>query len=221
MIPGFRNLHWCALAACVAFSTGATAARGEDPAASAALFLRVCSACHGERGDGKSLASAALKTTPRDFTTEQARTSLSREYMIAIVRDGRPHTAMVGRSVRLTQAEIEGVVDFIRTAFMPPEPGSPLAQGRAIYRTSCASCHGDRGQGRARRGAMAPAPPISPARARSGLGAGEMVEAILRQEHAPELALTAGEAQSVAAYVRTTFIETAAGRRATGAPRAE
>jgi hypothetical protein len=42
--------------------------------------------------------------------------------MIAIVRDGLYEAPMVGRKSRLSQAEIEAVVDFIRTTFMPPLP---------------------------------------------------------------------------------------------------
>ena len=38
--------------------------------------------------------------------------------MIAIVRDGRPHTPMVGRGERLSQQEIEAAVDYIRATFM-------------------------------------------------------------------------------------------------------
>ncbi|HEX4944842.1 MAG TPA: cytochrome c [Usitatibacteraceae bacterium] len=221
IVPGIP-----ALLAAIVSAFAVTAARGDAPMQPADLFLRVCSVCHGEKGDGKSLASTALKTSPRDFTTEEARTSLSREYMIAIVRDGRPHSAMVGRTMRLTHAEIEGVVDFIRTAFMAPEPGTPLAQGRALYRKSCASCHGDRGQGGPARGAIPASAPISAARARAGLTSEDMVEAISRERHIPGLpvvgsGLTADEVSAIVGYIRTAFIEAAAGRRAAGLPKAE
>ena len=59
-----------------------------------------------------------LATPPRDFTRPEAARDLSREYMIAIVRDGRPHTPMVGRGERLSQQEIEAAVDYIRATFM-------------------------------------------------------------------------------------------------------
>lgn len=191
---------------------------GEAVHPGAERFLRTCSACHGEKGDGRSRASATLKTPPRDFTTEEARTNLSREYMIAIVRDGRPHTAMVARSERLAQREIEDVVDFIRAAFMPPEPGSALARGRERYRKSCTACHGDRGQGLPTRAGGPAVPPLAAARARAGLTAQEMLEAILRDPHAPGFSLPAPrpdapEAQSVVEYVRSAFIEAAALRR--------
>lgn len=189
-----------------------------DPERGAATYQRVCSACHGERGDGRSLAAGALRNAPRDFTTEQAREALSREYMIAIVRDGRPHTPMVGRTERLGQADIEAVVDFIRAAFIPPEPGSPLAAGRSAYRRACAGCHGERGQGGPARAGLPAAPPVAAALAAPGLTAERMLRAMLRDPHVPGarvegLPLSGGEADAVAGYVRSAFIESAPGRR--------
>ncbi len=223
MLPGHRELGCWILAGILAFASSAGAGENEATSRSAALYLRVCSACHGENGNGKSLANTALKTSPRDFTTEEARTSLSREYMIAIVRDGRPHTAMVGRSARLAQGEIEGVVDFIRTAFMPPEPGTARAQGLALYRKSCAACHGDRGQGGTARAGSPPAPPLSASRVRAGLGDDAMVEAILRERHAPGMPVsgpgfTMAQTRSIVVYVRTSFIEAGARRRGKATP---
>lgn len=197
----------------------ATAAAATDAGRGAAIYQRVCAACHGEKGDGKSLASHALRTSPRDFTTEEARTGLTREYMVAIVRDGRPHSPMVGRSGRLAQEEIEAAVDFIRAAFMPPEPGTALARGRSLYRQSCAGCHGDRGQGGAIRGSARTAPPVSPARAGPGLTAARTTEALVRREHAagvavPGLPLAEEDAAAVAGYVRAAFIEAGVDRPA-------
>ncbi|NJD87612.1 MAG: cytochrome c [Betaproteobacteria bacterium] len=195
----------------------ATAAAAADPGRGATVYQRVCSACHGEKGDGRSLASHALRTAPRDFTTEEARLALSREYMIAIVRDGRPHTPMVGRTERLAQDEIEAAVDFIRAAFMPPEPGTPLAKGRSLYRSSCAGCHGDRGQGGVPRGGGRPVPAVSAVRAGPGLTPERMAQALRRHEHVPGLPvpglpLEAGESDAVARYIQAAFIEVVADR---------
>jgi len=104
-----------ALAGCVATPTPEPLPPARD---GATVYLRVCSACHGERGDGKSLTTAVLATAPRDFTRPEAARDLSREYMIAIVRDGRPHSPMVARGERLSQQEIEAAVDYIRATFM-------------------------------------------------------------------------------------------------------
>jgi mono/diheme cytochrome c family protein len=113
----------------------APVALAADPAQAAttinagAIYLRVCSACHGEKGDGNSLAQGALAKRPRNFTAPEARLRLNREYMIAIVRDGRPHSPMTGRASRLTQEEIEAVVDYIRARFMSAAPDAAPAPG--------------------------------------------------------------------------------------------
>ena len=110
--------------ACLAPTLLLAAACASDPAAQrtaidgGALYLRQCSVCHGEKGDGRSLATPALAKPPRDFTSMPAREGLSREYMIAIVRDGRPHSPMMARSSRLTQEQVEAVVDYVRERFM-------------------------------------------------------------------------------------------------------
>lgn len=98
-----------------------------------AIYLRVCSSCHGEKGDGNSLAQSALAKRPRNFTAPESRLRLNREYMIAIVRDGRPHTPMTGRASRLSQDEIEAVVDFVRARFMSAGP-DPAPAPAAIRR---------------------------------------------------------------------------------------
>ena len=104
----------------------ANAATAIDPGA---IYQRHCSACHGEKGDGNSLAQTTLAKKPRNFTAEESRLRLTREYMIAIVRDGRPHTPMMARKSRLSQEEIEAVVDLIRRRFMPAEHQNPPAKG--------------------------------------------------------------------------------------------
>ena len=114
-----------ALATSVAFA--ANPAQAGTAIDAGAIYLRVCSSCHGEKGDANSLAQGALAKRPRNFTAPEARLRLNREYMIAIVRDGRPHTPMTGRASRLTQEEIEAVVDYIRARFMGAAPDAAPA----------------------------------------------------------------------------------------------
>lgn len=82
------------------------------------IYARTCSVCHGELGAGSMWASANLRPAPRDFTSEQTRKNLTREAMVATVAAGRPNTAMAGYSSKLSEDEINDVVDFIRGSFM-------------------------------------------------------------------------------------------------------
>lgn len=178
----------------------------------AALYQRNCSVCHGEKGDGNSRARKSLAKEPSDFTAEDARRKLPRDYMIAIVRDGKHEAAMVGRKSRLSQAQIEVIVDFIRTAFMPPEPGSMLARGREIYLKTCAGCHGVRGQGATERTAL----PLSLSPAGTPRTREQLIAAMSREEHAKQQGgvvagfaaqLSSADIDTVANYILSAFID--------------
>lgn len=141
----------------------------------AALYHDFCSVCHGDKGDGKSRAQGSFARPPRDFTAPDSR-GLPRDYLIAIVRDGKAGTAMVGWKSQLNAQQIEAVVDYIRTAFMglpgaetpavaaksaaapatgvnmnAPFPGSlkgDAVKGRDFYMKNCSVCHGALGDGK-------------------------------------------------------------------------
>ncbi|HEY0845060.1 MAG TPA: c-type cytochrome [Noviherbaspirillum sp.] len=91
------------------------------------LYRHHCAVCHGENGDGNSLAKHALDPVPRDFTSEKARTELSRAHMIEVLnkgtvtKDGKP-TSMIAWKGHLSPEQIETLVDFIIVKFMDGKP---------------------------------------------------------------------------------------------------
>ncbi len=111
------------------------------------IYQQYCSVCHGDKGDGKSRAQGGLVPPPKDFTQPRVAIELTRERMIASVRDGRPGTAMSGWEGRLSRAEISAVVDYVRETFMPAVTTDDTLDGRRIFAEYCSVCHGDRGQG--------------------------------------------------------------------------
>jgi mono/diheme cytochrome c family protein len=156
------------------------------------IYHNYCSVCHGDKGDGRSRAQNSFIRPPKDFTKTDPK-SLPRDYMVAIVRDGKAGTAMVGWKTQLTEKEIDQVVDYVRTKFMgvgsapaevPKAPaGAVPAQapkvaaaagaspdstalekhmampfpkglkgdakaGGAFYMKNCATCHGEKGDGK-------------------------------------------------------------------------
>jgi len=115
----------------------------------AKMYMEYCSVCHGDKGDGKSHARQGLRPPPRDFTTGDVRRQLSREHMIAVVKDGKPGTAMVGWETRLSDGQIEALVDYIRERFMPAsqEAAAGTSPGGQIYAKTCSVCHGEDGAG--------------------------------------------------------------------------
>jgi len=113
----------------------------------ATLYHNYCSVCHGDQGDGQSRARGSMKPPPRDFTTPEAMQELTRERMIAAVKGGVPGTAMVAWKTQLNDAQIAGVVDYVRDTFMRPSVAADASRGRQIYARTCSVCHGDRGAG--------------------------------------------------------------------------
>ena len=109
-----------------------------------ALYKRHCSVCHGDRGNGNSRASKNLVKQPRDFSSA---TDLTRKKMLFAVQEGKSTTAMMGWKSRLSEKEIEDLVDYIRGRFMLVALDPRIAEGRGVYGHFCQVCHGDRGQG--------------------------------------------------------------------------
>lgn len=135
------------------------------------IYSQNCAVCHGEQGDGRSRAQSGLNPPPRDFTSPEAAKELDRDRMIRSVTFGRPGTAMVPWGHRLTSEQIAGVVDYIRERFMQPvadaapvpsaggahgvrTPAATVravagtaSRGEIVYRSHCATCHGEDGSG--------------------------------------------------------------------------
>ena len=139
------------------------------------VYAQNCMVCHGERGQGAP--SSAGLIPPRDFSTPQARSELTRERMISSVTNGRPNTAMAAFANRLPATDIEAAVDYVRAALMLPvankisgtsaNAGSGngtagegmnqpflnglignMAKGEKLYMANCATCHGSKGDGK-------------------------------------------------------------------------
>lgn len=145
------------------------------------IFQNHCSVCHGEKGDGQSFARFTLDPPPVDFTSPKTREKLARAHMIETVKrgartkEGKP-TAMAAWTGRLSDRQIEAVVDYVIVKFMEGKaaPDESVmtghehhghdhshvkrvdypyglkpdpARGKGLYATVCAKCHGARGDG--------------------------------------------------------------------------
>ena len=137
-----------------------------NPRKGADIFKHYCSVCHGDKGNGQSRARGSFAVPPRDYTSPESAIELTRERMIHSVTNGRPGTAMISWKTELSAAEIEGVVDYIRTTFMKlgnagthVKPSEKLlaSRGGVLYMQACAMCHGETGK-RMTSGRMQPPP---------------------------------------------------------------
>ena len=81
------------------------------------IYAETCSVCHGEDGAGALWGKTSLNPQPVNFTDPGATKYLTRDRMIASVKNGRTGTAMTAFATQLSDSQIAAVVDYIQAAF--------------------------------------------------------------------------------------------------------
>ena len=135
------------------------------------LYLKNCSQCHGEKGDGEGYATPHLLPRPRNFTTGKFKIRTTpngalptHQDLITIIRRGMPYTSMPAWP-SFSDQEVSDLAYFI-TTFSPdfsnkervpqpvPLPSAPSASNSSIEAgkklfvdTGCVRCHGALGRG--------------------------------------------------------------------------
>jgi mono/diheme cytochrome c family protein len=147
------------------------AAQGGPKAPGGPLYQKLCSQCHGEKGDGLGVAAAHLQPRPRDFTAGKFKVRHTPsgalptdEDLEHILRVGMPYTSMPAWS-QLSDAQIAELVAAVKSFspdFASPEkkpkpvaiPKAPAfsqesaKKGKEVYaRIGCPACHGQLGRG--------------------------------------------------------------------------
>jgi mono/diheme cytochrome c family protein len=138
------------------------------------VYDKWCEQCHGTGGAGDGAAASRVKPRPRDFTQGKykVRSTLTGdlptdEDLRNAVRRGLYYSTMPAFDQALTEAEIDAVVEYIKTFsadFADPEYNNPepitipepppydaenaATVGKEIYeQTDCGRCHGVLGRG--------------------------------------------------------------------------
>jgi len=134
------------------------------------LYMKLCSQCHGEKGDGAGYATPNVLPKPRDFTSGKfkVRTTGSgalptHQDLVNIIRKGMPYTSMPSWP-GLSEEEVSNLAYFITTFsadFSNPEaapkpidlPSAPastpesIETGKKLYEENgCIKCHGTLGR---------------------------------------------------------------------------
>lgn len=139
-----------------------------------AIYMKRCSQCHGEDGDGLGVAAGYMYPAPRDFTLglfKYKTTDADSEFptdddLRSTIRNGLTGTAMPGWKGILTDVEIDALIEKIKVfgywdgetadelglkpiemGAMPAATPEMLARGKAQFEVICAECHGLEGRG--------------------------------------------------------------------------
>ena len=114
----------------------ATAAPAPAAAAGTTLYLKLCSQCHGEQGDGQGIAATRLQPRPRDFTAGKFKIRHTPSGALPtdddlrhIIRVGMPSTSMPAWP-QLSDAQIEELVTAVKS--FSPDFANPERQPAAL-----------------------------------------------------------------------------------------
>ncbi|MBY0497731.1 MAG: c-type cytochrome [Cyanobacteria bacterium] len=134
------------------------------------LYLKNCSQCHGDNGDGEGYATPHLFPKPRNFTSGKFKVRTTpngalptHQDLVNIIRRGMPYTSMPAWP-GLSDGEVSDLAYFIKTFYpdfasaeapkpmeLPSAPASTQASidlGKKLYvDTGCVKCHGNVGRG--------------------------------------------------------------------------
>ena len=139
------------VASICATPSGAVRAQGPDVGTEAQresgkrLYLKNCSQCHGEKGDGEGYASTHLSPRPRAFTTGKFKIRTTpngalptHQDLVNIIRRGMPYTSMPAWP-DLPDEEVSNLAYFITT--FSPDFSNPENAPKPVAAPERAECH--------------------------------------------------------------------------------
>ncbi|HEY2858457.1 MAG TPA: c-type cytochrome [Terracidiphilus sp.] len=130
----------------------------------AQTFQALCARCHGENGNGKGSNAIYLDPAPRDLTRAEFLSTKPQTRFIASIHYGAAGTSMPAWGKTLTDAQTQGVLDYVWAAFVKEKPRQikprkvpdidPVAmstasarRGQDIFLRRCTGCHGRKADG--------------------------------------------------------------------------
>ncbi len=152
-----RMLLACLMAAAVSlFAIGVRAQGSDSPVnmpdadTGLAIFTNRCAGCHGPLGGGDGELAVNLPAPPKSFADPAYRRSAVPSAMFNTVMNGNLTVGMppFGPGSENSDPIAEpDIWNLVAGVYSLSTPASVIEQGRQIYDSDCAACHGDSGEG--------------------------------------------------------------------------
>ena len=110
------------------------------------LYLRQCADCHGWEGQGDGPLAAVLAAKPRNLRESTALFRKSSDaQIVARVLYGTPLIAIRSEALPYKEDELAALAAHLRK--LPTTNWAEIEQGKGVYDSLCAACHGLYGHG--------------------------------------------------------------------------
>jgi cytochrome c oxidase cbb3-type subunit 3 len=93
------------------------------------LYQQNCAFCHAADGTGRNWIGTFLEPHPRDLTSPEFMSAMSKERLTTVIKEGLPNTSMPAWKSVLNDRDIEALLAYIARAFHPI--GTGQAKGAA------------------------------------------------------------------------------------------
>ncbi len=166
------------------------------------IYAESCAPCHGAQGNGDGPAASGLPQPPTAFSHPGTLRNLSPRQIFQIVKEGRIDRGMPPWKNRLSDNSIWAVTSYLYDLNIGAKG---YRQGQAIYRRSCASCHGEDGRGNGPKAAGLKVPDLTQWPDRVDLSNADLQQRVLQSSpHASVVSTLDADALAQAiAYART------------------
>jgi high-affinity iron transporter len=180
-------------------------AKAADVAEGSKLFQSACASCHGPTGLGDGAAGVKLSPRPPAIGNPVVMQASSPAMMFRKISVGVTGTAMPAFASQLTNDQRWNIVAYLGSL---QHPAQRVAEGEGLYVQGCVACHGATGldDGAAAKSLTRLPPEVGSFAWQAERSDSQLVAAVRDGKIGtpmPPSQLTAGQVQSVVAYVRS------------------
>ncbi len=153
VLYGLYSIIIIGIIICIINSDVFSSKNAEAITAGEEIYNKQCLICHGENGKGEG------KNAGTSINNQNYLNSVSDKDIYNSVKFGREGTGMPSYGPRMSEADLNNVVTYIRNwqseeidFDVPKTIAGNVVNGEKLYNVYCISCHGDAGAGKLKMG---------------------------------------------------------------------